>query len=189
MNVRWQASNLTTLGGSLVIGLFAALSLTGIVMAGVVLFMRHRSSSQTDLLLGVGAVVAVAFGALTALAVQRTRARVALGWDVDALRLDIRGPRGSAAHRGPFRVEKGWARDAIATGRGGSVPVLVVMIAILDRDGRALLYLREQLGALHSPPAGWPQREVVVDACEHVYTNSLGRLHLDRLAEALAPED
>ena len=187
MNVRWEASNLTTLGGSHLMAMLLAVSLMGGVTSGVIFFTGDGDAEGERLVAWIGIAVLVVFGALGYLAAQRARARIRVGWDGDAVCLEIRGPRGEATLRGPFRVDRGWVREAIATGRG-SVRNTVVMIAIEDEAGRTVLYLREQLGAIYSPPPGWPQRMVIARTpCQHVYTNSLGTLDLAKLAEAIAP--
>lgn len=188
MNVRWEATNLTTPGGSTVLGLWIALALIGAVVAGVTAVMGDRAPDGADVAAVIAAIAMVVFGALAWLSFQRSRASVRVGWDGDALRLEIRGPHGAITHRGPFKIARGWMRDVIHTGHG-TMPMKVVMLAVLDREGNALVYLREQLGAIHSVPVGWPERTVRVESCEHVYTNALGRIELDRLAEALGGDD
>lgn len=188
MNVRWEASNLTTLGGSTVMGILIGIAMIGAVIAGVTFFMGERAPDGVWIAAYAGLGAAVLFGVLAWLSYQRSRARVRVGWSGEALVMEIEGPQGSARYTGPFKVARGWMRDVIATGHG-TVPMKVVMCAVLAPDGRALLYLREQLGAIHSVPYGWPERIVRVASCEHLYTNSLGRLELDRLVEALGADD
>lgn len=188
MKVRWEATNLTTIGGSTVMGLLIGVALIGGVVAGVTLAMGDRAPRGADVAAYVGLGVMIVSGVLAWLSFQRSRAKVRVGWNGDAVVMEIEGPHGAASHTGPFKVARGWMREAIATGHG-SVPTKVVMCAVLAPDGRALLYLREQLGAIHSVPTGWPERIVRVQSCEHVYTSSLGRLELDRLVDALGADD
>lgn len=188
MNLRWSASNLTTPGGQTALALPGALALTGLVTAVVVFFTAQDDERAFGLGIGLGLGGFVLFAAVTALVAVRTRARVALGWTGDALRLDVTPPgKPTVSYAGPFRVEVGYVRDSVATGRGGSLPQLTLLVAVKEAaSGRCVLYLRELLGAIYEPPAGWPARMVVVAGSEHVLVNSIGRTHLDELAKALA---
>lgn len=187
MSVRWSASNLTTPGGQTAIALPAALALTGLVTVVVAYFAGSADDAGSVLLAEIGAGAFVLFGLVTAWVASRTRAKVTLQWNGDALQLDVEPPRKPrATYVGPFREEHGYVREAVHTGRA-SIPQLVLVLAVFEtKSGRCVLLLRELLGAAYDPPPGWVERTVVVRGAEHVLVNSIGRLELEQLAKALA---
>lgn len=185
MNVRWSATNLTTPGGQSAIAIPAALALTGLVTIAVAYFSGSPDDSGTTMLLEIGAGVTALFGVITVLVFQRSRASATLGWDGEKLRLEVRAPgKPLAVYTGPFREEHGFEWGAVSTGHG-SIRQLTLTVAVFDGADRCVLVLRELLGAIYQPPAGWMQRMVVVSRPEHVLTNSIGRTNLDALAAAI----
>lgn len=187
MNVRWRASNLTTPGGQALLAVPAALALVGLVMVGVVLFAGPSSDESRTLGVELGLGTFALFAAITWLVAMRTRATVVLGWTGEALRLDVTPPgKATISYVGPFRVERGFVREAVHTGRG-SLPQLVLELAVFEaRGGRCVLFLRELLGAIYQPPPGWEARLVSARGAAHVLVNSLGRTNVDALERALA---
>ncbi len=172
---RWRASNLTTLGGSLIGALLGAIAVMGLVTAVTAFFLRRAGPAGLDTMAVFGALVTVGFGIATFVVGNRLRAVVSL------VERDVESRGARETYRGPFRVHTGWIDEAL--GRGLAAPV--VMLAIEDGEGRLVLYLREQLGAAYAPPESFPNRPVSVSGANHVLTNSLGLLHVDRLAAAL----
>jgi hypothetical protein len=185
MNVRWSATNLTTPGGQTALVIPASLALVGLVTVGVAYFAGDAEDAGSRLLLQGGLGVFLVFGVITAMVAQRTRATVTLGWDGEQLRLAVKPPgKPVVVYGGPFREEHCFVRSAVHTGRG-SIPQLVLMLAIFDEKGRCVLVLRELLGAIYDPPPGWAQSAISASKAHHVLVNSLGRTNLDELASAL----
>ncbi|AKF07432.1 hypothetical protein [Sandaracinus amylolyticus] len=169
-------------GARNVVAILGALALTGAVGAGVVL-IRGSAEAVPELLVG-SIVLLVVFGIAAAVAQLGASRRVIVVRD-ERVRLRVERAGGvELALEGPFELDAAWYEGEIATGRSTmSHPVLLL---VLRERGRPVLLLEESLGTLHRPPADWP-RGYVNAAGARKLVNSIGRVHLDRLRELLAP--
>lgn len=151
-------------------------------MTAVVIAFQGRSATLAYLPhLGGAAALGVA---LTILAFFTVRSRVRVARVEGERRLEVEDGAASVTLALPARYEHGWYVGESSAGRRTfRYPVLVVRF--YDDDDALTLVLEEQLGSLHQPPRGWPQRELSGPS-DITYTNIVGtRLNLDELVPHL----
>jgi hypothetical protein len=149
--------------------------------AGVVAF--QGKPAMMVYLPHLGGAAAVGVG-LTLLAILTLRSRVRVARVDGVRRLEVEDGAASVSLALPAHYEHGWFVGESSTGRSTfRYPVLVV--CFYDDDAKLTLVLEEQLGSLHEPPRGWPQRELSGPS-DITYTNIVAtRLHLDDLVQHL----
>jgi hypothetical protein len=162
--------------------LLAAAMIPG-AFAAVILYAGEPSGIEgsTPYLVAVTGVLLVA----TLAFYLRSRVQVRLVQKPDGVdAVLITGGARADEFRMPVRCYKCFTWNLVMVGtKLKRVPELV--LAILDPNGVSQVAFREQLGALHSPPEGWPEDDVAAPTTYHLGPGA-GVTRLDKFCEALA---